>query len=129
MSSNTNDNGDDVFVNLRSQDNKTLIEISNSTNTTNRCIRSFAYWNPELLKSKQLLNAQNGELIEIDFSHIGKDTLNLNNQDIESEHYRILGKNIEIDLWYSNDKHWLALQSKTEDGYLLRYELQTEVGK
>ena len=32
--------------------------------------------------------------------------------------------NIEIDLWYSDTMHWLALQTKTESGRQLRYQLE-----
>jgi hypothetical protein len=124
LSSDTNDNGDKDYVRLYIENGNTLIKTSEGLNTTNQCVRSFAYWDLELLKSHQLLNVQTGELIDVNFSHIGKDKLNIGKQEIESNHYRIHGKELEIDLWYSDDNNWLALQSTTVDGYILRYELQ-----
>lgn len=124
LSSNTNDNGEQQYVSFRQQNNNYIIKTQQRSITVNNCVRSFAYWNPDLLQSRQLLNAQTGELVDIELKNMGKNTRLVNNTPVESEQYRLLGKDIEIDLWYSPDKQWLALESKTESGSLLRYELQ-----
>lgn len=126
LSSSTNDNGDEQFVSLQKNDDNYIIESRNQSNVINTCVRSFAYWNLDLLNSKQLLNAQTGELVDIEFKYLGKDTLALNSKSISSEHYRLVGKDLEIDLWYSTDKLWLGLQSRTEHGNILRYQLRQE---
>ena len=125
LRSNTLDNGEKVFVELTRENDSTLIKSSKGVSQISQCIRSFAYWNPEILDTSQLLNAQTGELIDIEFSYIGNETIRLNDQQLNSKRYRILGENLSIDLWYSSNNHWLALQSTTEDGYQLRYQLQT----
>ena len=124
LSSSTNDNGEQQFVSFYKQNNDYIIKTEKRSITVNNCIRSFAYWNPDLLQSRQLLNAQTGELVDIELKNMGKNTLLVNKTPVESEQYRLLGKDIEIDLWYSPDKQWLALESKTESGSILRYELQ-----
>jgi hypothetical protein len=43
---------------------------------------------------------------------------------VEAQAWRIKARDMQIDLWYSEDNQWLALQSPTEGGRLLRYELQ-----
>lgn len=126
LTSNTNDNGEVVFVRINEQADGMNIETPSASTQVNTCLRSFAYWNPELLKTKQLLNAQTGELIDIEFTHTGTESLKLNDKNIQSERYRLQGKDIEIDLWYSARNEWLALQSTTENGSILRYVLHQE---
>ncbi len=126
LSSTTNDNGDSLFVRLNQQGEDIHIQTQNAFNLVNTCVRSFAYWNPRLLNTDQLLNSQTGELVTIEFKYLGRDTFKLNNSSIDAEHYQLQGENLEIDLWYSPDNQWLALQSTTENGSKLRYELKPE---
>ena len=129
LSSNTDDNGDAVFVRINKQDDDQIIETPSGSTLVNTCLRSFAYWNPDLLKSGQLLNAQNGDLIDVDFIRIGTESLTFNDTRIPSDRYRLQGKDLEIDLWYSADKEWLGLQSTTENGSKLRYVLQQKASQ
>lgn len=126
LTSNTDDNGDKVFVKLSSESNIQTIQMPNETITTVECLRSFAYWNPELLKDTRLLNAQTGEVVDAQFSYVGKESININKLPINAEHYQIKGKELDIDLWYSTNKVWLALQSVTDGGHVLRYERQAQ---
>lgn len=125
--SNTDDNGDNAFVKLHSDDDKQTIETHTGTETTDECLRSFAYWDPQLLNSQRLLNAQTGELIDVDFKHIANETITINQQSINAARYRIKAEDIDINVWYSPDQEWLALQSITEGGYVLRYERKNKV--
>lgn len=139
LSSKTDNNGEFNFVNLHNNDasdknnnidnevNITVVETSRGKQTFNRCIRSFAYWDLQLLKTDKVLNTQTGELVDIELNHIGPDTITLNGKDVVSEHYRLTGENIEIDLWYSMNNRWLALKSKTENGKNIYYKLQDEM--
>ena len=45
-------------------------------------------------------------------------------EDTVARRYRLLAKNMELDIWYSEDRsRWLALQSTVKGGRKLRYEL------
>ena len=136
LSSRTDSNGELNFVNLHNNttsdmnnnmdndNNITVIETSRGKQTYNRCIRSFAYWDLQMLKTDKILNTQTGELIDIELIHIGADTISLNEKEVVSEHYRIVGENIKIDLWYSMNNQWLALKSEIENGKNIYYQLQ-----
>ena len=126
LSSTTDDNGENVFVKLSSDNESKKIKTPQGTIETNGCVRSFAYWDPNLLQSERLLNAQTGELVDVEVSRVGADTINLNQQPVEAERYRIKGEDINIDVWYSPNQDWLALQSVTEGGYVLRYERESK---
>ena len=43
---------------------------------------------------------------------------------VKAQAWRIQARKMQIDLWYSDDGEWLALQAPTESGRVLRYEIQ-----
>lgn len=88
------------------------------------CVQSFAYWDPSILSATRLLNAQTGEYVAVQTTRLGPQQLSVRGQRVAAQAWRIRARNMQIDLWYSEDNQWLALQSSTEGGRLLRYELQ-----
>jgi len=132
LNSDTDDNGDMSSVELLKEGHKSRITTQKSSVLESSCVRSFSYWDRELLKSGALLNSQTGEIINVDFTYIGSETLDINDRKIESDRYQLLGKDkdgidIEIDLWYSDNNRWIGLQSKLENGSYLRYQLDPRV--
>ena len=87
------------------------------------CVMSFAYWNPLMLQQKQLLNAQTGEHDEVDIKLLSTTTVSAAGKELPAKRYSLTGKKLKIDLWYSLDGEWLALESTTENGRRLRYVL------
>lgn len=85
------------------------------------CVMSFAYWNPKILGANQLLNPQTGELTPVRVTAMGIETLRVRDQSVEARRYRIAADRIEIDVWYAPGDDWVALQSTTESGRVLRY--------
>jgi Family of unknown function (DUF6134) len=88
------------------------------------CVMSFAYWNPEILRQSRLLNVQTGEYTAVRITDLGEETLTVRGAAVTATRYRISGSKFPIDLWYSADKTWLALQSTVDRGRSLRYELK-----
>ena len=93
------------------------------------CVRTFAYWNPQILAATHLLNPQTGEYVPVRVVHLGADTLAIRGVAQATERYRLVGdaaggERLQIDLWYSPSQEWLALESTTQDGRRLRYQLQ-----
>ena len=132
LNSDTDDNGDMSTVTLLRKGDESLITTKNLSITENSCVRSFSYWDPELLKIGSLLNSQTGEILNIDFQYIGTELLDIHDRQIESRRYQLLGKDkagvdIEIDLWYTDNNRWIGLQSKLENGSYLRYQLDSSV--
>jgi len=124
----TDDNGDDLKVVITSEQSGVKVETNNSTMTADACIRSFAYWNPDLIKYNQLINSQTGEIIDIEYSYMGSEIIQVKNHSISADRIQLKGKDkqgvdIEIDLWYSDNKQWLALRSRLENGSYLHYKL------
>jgi len=87
------------------------------------CVMSFAYWNPDFLKQTRLLNAQNGEYLDVRVQALGSDTIAVRGQVTPARRYRLSARDLDIELWYSPTGDWLALDSITADGKRLRYRL------
>lgn len=131
LTSTTDDNGEEEFVRLAESDDVTRIETHLGKMTSDGCVRSFAYWNPELIKNQVLLNSQTGELIETSFQLIGNESISISGKRVLATKYLLSGKDasgnaIEIDLWYTMNNEWVKLRSKLENGSYLSYQLVME---
>ena len=121
ITSTTDDNGDDYFINSSQQDNRLSLVTQDGDRTLDGCVRTFAYWDIELLKNNYLLNTQTGEYQAASLTDLGTGTLSIDESRIEARHFRLVVEDRTIDLWYTKDMHWLALESVTDSGSLLRY--------
>ena len=55
---------------------------------------------------------------------MGTDTVNLEGE-VEARRFKLVCEDMNIDLWYTNGMHWLALESTTASGAVLRYVPQS----
>ena len=124
IESHTNDNGDIFYVTGQREDQRLALKTHGGAQTLQGCVRTFAYWDPRLLQARRLLNAQTGEYLDVVTDFIGNDELIINGDSIVARRYRLRSTDVVIDLWYSQNMHWLALQTTTEGGNQLRYQLE-----
>jgi uncharacterized protein DUF6134 len=99
---------------------RTRVAMPGDSTPLEGCVRTFAYWNPSILESRQLLNPQTGEYVDVEVKSMGLDRI----AGQAAEHYRLLGGGrtpLQIDLWYTPSRDWLALESRTSEGRVLRY--------
>lgn len=87
------------------------------------CVKSFAYWNPDILGATRLLNSQTGELLPVRVTDLGRDSVEVSGRRIEATRHRLSAPGLQIDLWYAGDR-WVALEAPTPGGRKLRYELR-----
>jgi hypothetical protein len=84
------------------------------------CVRTFAYWDPGILESNYLLNPQTGEYVPVQVRELGTEVI----ESQPVERYRLSGGGrtpLEIDVWYTPAREWVALESTTPQGRRLRY--------
>ena len=124
IESRTNDNGDTFFVSGQSQNQRLDLDTPQGTQSLQGCVRTFAYWDPRLLQARRLLNSQTGEYLDVNINFIGNEALIINGNSVFAKRYRLEAEDIVIDLWYSESMQWLALQTTTESGNQLRYQLE-----
>lgn len=87
------------------------------------CVRTFAYWNPDILDDDELLNAQTGELLTVDIRPVATETVMVRGEETEATRYRLLARDMKLDIWYAAGNRWVALESTIKGGRKLRYEL------
>ena len=119
----TNDNGARYNVSGQVDKDEFIVNTLEKKSAYLPCVKTFAYWDRDFLKETRLLTSQTGEMIEVESQFIGNETLTHQGKEIESRRYRLLGENLQIDLWYSDDDNWLALESLTEGGRVVRYAM------
>ena len=122
----TNDNGTTYQVNGKKLDNALQLTINSNSEVINGCVRSFSYWDPEIVKQTQLLNSQTGVYEKVKVEKLGQSQINVKNQLKTANHYRLYAENFSIDLWYSESGEWLSLKSTTKDGNVLTYKLRSK---
>ena len=122
----TDANGKTYAVEGRRQPDAFVVQGSKGENTLPHCIMSCAYWNPAVLEATPLLNTQNGEYLDVHVSEPVRDQLEVGGEMRPSWRYRLEAGALELELWYSDDREWLGLQTRYENGRTLRYELVTD---
>ena len=87
------------------------------------CSMSFAYWNHDFLQQERLINVQNGEVLEIQVSEPQRVELEVRGVVQPAYRYLLGAGEMNIELWYSVDNEWLALETDARGGRRLRYQL------
>jgi hypothetical protein len=127
IQSETDANGRKFAVRGVRDDSGLEIEAADGVRDVPGCVKTFAYWNPDILDEPELLNSQTGELLEVDIEPVATETLIVSGREVPARRYRLQAKNMELDIWYSRDQgRWLALESTVKGGRKLRYELSQE---
>jgi hypothetical protein len=85
------------------------------------CVMTFAYWNPAILRQRQLLNPQAGELEPVQVDELGSELVDVAGARVPARPYRLRGQGEPIELWYSPGGDWLALASRLAGGRQLSY--------
>ena len=120
----TDDNGDSFFVNGIFRNGQLQVQTQAGNWIGEGCIKTFAYWNPEWIKGERLLNSQTGEHQPVSILVVGEETITVQGVPTRAIHRRIVTDKFAVDLWYTLNGRWVALQSTTKKGDTLRYTLQ-----
>jgi len=124
MSSDTDDNGKMYVVSTTRTGDVLDVSVGATRYSASGCLMSFAYWNPVMLKQSKLLNAQTGENMPVVIKELPHQSIDVKGQTIDAARYQLIGKELDITLWYSAAGDWLALESKTPTGHKLSYRLE-----
>lgn len=122
--SDTDDNGETFLVNGVFHNGQMVVKTRDGNWSAEGCLKTFAYWNPEWIASDRLLNSQTGELQTVEIRMLGEETISVQGTPTPTTHRRLITDKFTIDLWYALNGRWVALQSTTKKGDVLRYQLQ-----
>jgi hypothetical protein len=120
----TDDNGEHMQVRGHSRDDVFAVHTGDGKTALPACVRSFAYWNRDLLQTNRLLNAQTGEYEPVTVRRTGTERMTVRGMTLDAKRYVIEGRDYSISLWYSPDNEWLALETGTDSGEPLRYQIR-----
>lgn len=87
------------------------------------CNMTFAYWNPEFLEQERLINTQNGEVLDVKVSEPERVEIEVRGVMQPALRYQLDAGELKIELWYSENNEWLALETEARGGRVLRYQL------
>jgi hypothetical protein len=120
--SRTETNGERLAVNALARGSRLVVERPEGRDEHEGCVMSFAYWNPQILTARHLLNSQTGELLPVTVTSRGEETVAVRGVPRTAQRYRISAPGLHIDVWYA-DVGWVALEAPAAGGRRLRYEL------
>jgi hypothetical protein len=116
----TDANGKPIVVEGQRENGAFRIRTGNVDVLQDECVQTFAYWNPSILDASRLLNPQTGEYVDVKVLLMGREVIGGQ----QADRYRLIGKGatpLQIDLWYTPARDWLALESLTPEGRRLQY--------
>jgi hypothetical protein len=122
LTSRTETNGRLQTVSAAERDGRFVVEAAQRTAPLESCVMSFAYWDPQILHAHHLLNSQTGEWFPVTVVAAGQERTEVRGKSVLTQHYRIQGPRLDIDLWYA-DGNWVGLESVVDGGHRLRYQL------
>jgi len=122
LQSRTVTNGESVVISARDAGGQLTVDRPGGRYVHPGCVLSFAYWDPRILEARALLNSQTGELVPVQITRMGPESVTVEGQGLLATRHRISGTGLQIDLWYVGER-WVALEALTDGGRRLRYEL------
>ena len=119
----TNANGDRIEVSGEKSGSRFTVDNGVEPVDLPECVMTFAYWNPEFLEQRQLLNPQTGEYVDVQVEQVAEELLEVRGESVPATRFRLTAYEVDLTLWYSQDNEWLALESVAKGGHVIRYEL------
>ena len=85
------------------------------------CAWGFAYWNPGMRDRPTLINAQDGNLFEVEIKKIAPRPLSIGSGSVSAQAWALTGEALDITLFYDDQDHWIGLDTVVAGGRILRY--------
>ena len=123
IESRTDANGKQYEVSGVLEHDRFVLRGSSGVEELPLCNMTFAYWNPAFLEQDRLINVQNGDMVDVEVSAPERVEIMVRGSLRKAFRCRLQAGEMEIELWYSENNEWLALESEARGGRRLRYEL------
>lgn len=117
----TDDNGKRYRVQGSALGNGFRVEHQDGVEQADGCLMTFAYWDPDFLSQKRLLNAQTGDIEGVSVRQKGRDDVAIGSRKVSATRYALRTDKLTIDLWYNDALGWVGLSSDTGKGRRLIY--------
>lgn len=125
LQSRTEEKGEVIQISTEKTPQGLIVKSDDRETVLPECPMTFAYWNPQMLEQKKLLNPQNGDWIDVIIKPMGRENITVREKRVTAERFSLTAPKMQIDLWYlpGEQKKWLALRSVTPEGRVIEYRL------
>lgn len=106
LKSKTDNNGDDVKVDLTLNGNRYVGNGAKFADNLEAPLMSTSYFNPNFIRQKAIISSQDGRLLETKIETLGPEMLTVRGQQIQATRFRLSGK-LRIDIWYTDAGEWV----------------------
>ena len=105
----TDDNGDTLFVRAQATPEGLRVESPSGSFVAPPGILPTSYWHPETARQQQLLDTQNGEVVDMTVRPLGSDPVLVDGVSVAARKYDVSG-DLDLAVWYTPDGAWAKLQ-------------------
>ncbi|MGB0342073.1 MAG: DUF6134 family protein [Parvibaculales bacterium] len=113
--SKTDNNGEDVFVDLATANGVIKGAASNFENNLLQPLLSTSYFNPNFIHQNKLLSSQDGRLLNVSVDYIGEEWVPVEYGQTQAHHFRLDG-DLKIDIWYTEAGRWVRTEFDSKAG-------------
>lgn len=100
----TDDNGEKLDITVEGTDKGYVRTVNGRVDTFEDPVAVLAFWNQDTLKHDAFFSAVEDKTFNVSFEYLGTDKITLAGQQLETEHYRMVGDE-ERELWFDPDGH------------------------
>lgn len=119
--STTNDNGEQLRLEVRSRDNRLLMFRPDGVEKIDRDTVPASLWNAAVLDRGRLFGTVRGDVMQTEAVLLGEEILTVEGQPITTRHYRLSGE-YRRDLWYDKESGVLVrVRFQAKDGSVVEY--------
>lgn len=108
VSGKVNDDGKRRSVTAAREGAALKVKGSEFTGTAPQDVVPASHWNYAQTQARKLLSTEDGEILDIKVSRVGRETVQAGGRSLEANRYR-LDSAIDVDLWYDDDGRWVKL--------------------
>lgn len=120
--SSTDDDGDPMSLSLKREGDKLHGLGDQLAGPIPVTLPSTSYWRRPPLGKSQLIDSQNGKLLQVETVSLGEQEILANGKNIRAERLRVTG-DLNLDLWYDQTGRWVKCQFEAR-GSTVEYVLQ-----
>lgn len=103
-----NDDGKKRSVTANRQGAAIAVNGSDFKGTAPAGVVPASHWNFAQTQSGKLLSTEDGEILDVKVSSLGREKISAGGSTIEAERYR-LDSALDVDLWYDDEGRWVKL--------------------
>jgi hypothetical protein len=120
VTASVNDNGDKHTVAAKRSAQSMLLTDRDGNTSQSNVNYTSNHWNINVLQQDVLFNTLTGRANKVELETLGPETLTINKQAIQANHFRYAG-DLDTEVWYDNFDRWVMLRFEGKDGSVIEY--------